>query len=327
MNTFSAFRFLVIVAAAAACSSNAQSDLPFDPSEVLVDLDSDGKMESIVWRKLGEDEEIGTFHQILVKDANGTTLWKSPEVLKVDDPFAFGVFHFGISLPQWAGDIDGDGAVELMVPAPQSDVSPCFFRLFRWKESAFEPVQSRALASNRADSTRYEWTDNPAPNGRWIQKWIGRSAEGGHVVEVVSLPENGPLIIGVGVIQAKEGGFELVRWVTPPMAADGGNGSGEELAYRARLSEKDHINSSGTVLKSVLDIIRQDRANVHRSKHTDEEDGIDTVFTTPESREQMGAMKVEVSGGDKAGARILNGTPLVEVRVIGSTLRVEVIKD
>lgn len=317
----------ILIAFAAACSLHGQEDLPLDPAKVVVDLDADGKEETITWRKLGGDEEIGTFHQLLVKDAAGTTLWKSPEVMKEDHPLAFGEFHFGITLPQWAGDIDGDGAVELIVPAPQSDVSPCFFRVFRWNRSAFEPVHSRALASTRAGSTRYEWAENPATNGYWVQKWMGRSAEGGHVVEVVSLPENGPLITGVGVIQSGQGGFEMVRWMTPPTSAEAGDGSGDGSAYRARLSEKDHVNSAGAALKGVLDVIRQDRANVHRHVHTDEEDGIDSLFTTPEAREQLGRMSVEVSGGKKAEARILNGTPLVEVRVVGSFLQVEVISD
>lgn len=312
---------------AAVCTLHAQDDLPFDPAKVLVDLNADGKEETISWRKLGGDEEIGTFHQLLVKDASGATLWKSPEVMKEDHPLAFGEFHFGITLPQWAGDIDGDGAVELLVPAPQSDVSPCFFRMFRWNRSAFEPVQSRALAAARAGSNHYDWTENPSTSGFWVQKWVGRSAEGGHVVEVVSLPENGPMITGVGVLQPKSGGFEMVRWVIPPTSSEAGDGSASELGWRARLSEKDHLNSSGARLAGVLDIIRQDRANVHRHVHTDEEDGIDTLFTTPEAREQLGQMSVEVVGGKKAEARILKGTPLVEVRVVGRSLQVEVITD
>jgi len=29
--------------------------------------------------------------------------------------------------------LDGDGTVELVVPNPQSDVSPTYFSIFRWK--------------------------------------------------------------------------------------------------------------------------------------------------------------------------------------------------
>ena len=115
--------------------------------------------------------------------------------------------------------------------------------------------------------------------------------------------------------------FALVA-VSPALAKKGPLDS-----YCATLSARDHFNSNGQRLTTAAAIIRQDRANVHRHVHTDEEDGIDTLFTTPEAREQLGQMSVEVVGGKKAEARILKGTPLVEVRVVGRSLQVEVITD
>ena len=95
----------------------------------------------------------------------------------------------------------------------------------------------------------------------------------------------------------------------------------------ARLSAEDHRSSAGVVLNKVPDILRQDRANFHRGTHKDAEDESDGRFGTPENREALGAMNIIVSGGAKAEARIIRGTPLVEVRIAGNTVRVKVISD
>ena len=58
----------------------------------------------------------------------------------------------------------------------------------------------------------------------------------------------------------------------------------EGVHYTTYLSEKDHYNSNGDRLKSVADILRQDRANYHKGRgdRADEDDG--GIFATTEGR-------------------------------------------
>lgn len=303
-------------------------DFPEEPVVLSVDLNGDGAPEQISRRKLGADDQLGTFYQILVKDAQGTVLWKSPEVLNVEHPLAFGEWDFGISLPQFAADVDRDGQVELIVPAPQSDVSPTTFRLFRWNGSAFAPLQVKALTGKAQKGAVFRWTDKPSLSSYWVEKWIGVSAEGGWVVKLVTMPEGGDLMTAVAVLATKGDGFELVRWIESPVAP--GNEGGESAgvrpdSYRARLSAQDHVNSSGTPLRKVIEVLRQDRANVHRGTHRDKEDDVDVFFTTPENREGMSQQPLRVVGGAKSEAAILDGTPVVEVQISAEGMQVEVI--
>lgn len=303
-----------------------------EPAVLIADLNGDGRPEMISRRRLGADSETGTYFQIVVKDASDAVLWKSPEVLDPNHPLAFGEWHFGISLPQLAGDVDRDGKVELIAPAPQSDVSPTFFRVLQWTGNAFEPKFSRALSGQGRKGAVFGWTGNPSTNDYWVQQWLGSSPEGGWVVELASLPEGGEMRIATAVLSPKSGGFELIRWIQPP-ARVGATIENDPVAspaaivYRARLSAKDHVNSSGVALKKVIDILRQDRANVHRSIHRDPEDQIDQRFASADEREQLASMTATVRGGAKAEARIVSGSPVVEVRVTGREVRVEVVND
>jgi hypothetical protein len=303
-----------------------------DPQRLLVDLDDDAIREEIVMRRAGKDAELGEFFQAVARQADGTVLWRSSETMDANDPLAFGRWDFGTSLPQWAGDIDGDGKVEMIAPAPQSDVSPTFFRVFRWSGQSFEPMFSRALIGGGDNGARYTWSGNPPDAGYWVTEWVGASAEGGMVVRVVSFDGQASVLQGLAVLMPEAGAFTLVRWIQLPcaMSADGGDiedGDGGPVSYRARLSAADHQNSSGEPLKTVIDILRQDRANRHRATTAEGEDEADPLFTNSEARAQMATMRVVVMGGGAAIARILKETPLVRVTVSGEELQVEVIDE
>ncbi len=97
-------------------------------------------------------------------------------------------------------------------------------------------------------------------------------------------------------------------------------------SYQARLSWKDHEASDGYRLDSAAQVVRQDRANVHRHIQTDEEDDIDVWFTTNAKRarfEQMlnrpGAM------GQSTRRAILRGEPLIQVDVYRNSVEVTII--
>ncbi len=303
------------------------------PASLVVDLNGDGRPETISWRVSSKDGD-NAFHQVTVTDAGGKVLWRSPQVRAADDPLAFGEFDFGFSLPEFAGDLEQDGTVEMIVPAPQSDVSPTFFRVFRWSGTAFEPKFSRALTGSAKKGALFSWTENPRNGDYWVQRWHGASAEGGWIADLVALPQGDKVLMGTAVLVPKAGKFQLLRWIHTPMNLSTASAEPEPAApvadangYRARLSARDHVNSSGGALKRIGDILRQDRANVHRGVNRDAEDQVDGRFADAAQREALAAMQVRVVGGSAAVNRIVNGTPVVKVTISGNEVRVEIVSD
>ncbi|MDP3838030.1 MAG: hypothetical protein Q8Q54_03815, partial [Methylococcales bacterium] len=93
-------------------------------------------------------------------------------------------------------------------------------------------------------------------------------------------------------------------------------------SYTARLSSKDHFNSDGASLKSVADIIRQDRANYHKFNIRDNDDTGDNFFNDKDNRERIAVM-LEKGHIDKATSEsILNSTPVVLVNIYNNYIEV-----
>ena len=84
-----------------------------------------GKLEEVSVKAYHVTEE-EYFGQLFVLDSKGATLWEGPRVKdrKNREPFLFGAFIDGCSLPEIVADIDGDGKVEMLSTAPVSDVAP-----------------------------------------------------------------------------------------------------------------------------------------------------------------------------------------------------------
>lgn len=89
----------------------------------------------------------------------------------------------------------------------------------------------------------------------------------------------------------------------------------DTLVYKARLSEKDHFNSSGQRLNTAMAILRQDRANFHTFNIKDVEDESDEMFKNKEVRADMEKMVVSISKATEKA--ILNGTPVIQMEVFG----------
>jgi antitoxin component YwqK of YwqJK toxin-antitoxin module len=87
------------------------------------------------------------------------------------------------------------------------------------------------------------------------------------------------------------------------------------LVYKAKLSEKDHFNSSGQRLNKAMAILRQDRANFHTFNIKDVEDESDEMFKNKEVRADMEKMVVSISKATEKA--ILNGTPVIQMEVFG----------
>ena len=93
-------------------------------------------------------------------------------------------------------------------------------------------------------------------------------------------------------------------------------------SYIARLSEADHTNSDGKRLKSVGDILRQDRANVHKFNIIDAEDQVDNTFADLKARERIPMMLSRGSIDKNTKVAILNGTPVVLVNIYKNRIEV-----
>ena len=97
-------------------------------------------------------------------------------------------------------------------------------------------------------------------------------------------------------------------------------------SYMARLSERDHFASDGYRLDTAAQVVRQDRANVHRFKKIDAEDGDDPWFGQANARNTLEQFLNRREAMDAATRdAIFNGTPLVQVDVYQNSAVVTII--
>jgi len=95
--------------------------------------------------------------------------------------------------------------------------------------------------------------------------------------------------------------------------------------YRAKLSEKDHFNSSGQRLKTAGAILRQDRANFHVFNIKDVEDESDEIFKDKEARANIESSIKSAIISKITEKAILNGIPVIQVNIEGDTMEVTLI--
>jgi hypothetical protein len=86
-------------------------------------------------------------------------------------------------------------------------------------------------------------------------------------------------------------------------------------SYRARIGARDHYSSRGVRLESVADILRQDRANVHRFGLADREDRYDAYFRTASRRAAIPRYLRRGWIEPGLAREILWGEPLIRVEV------------
>jgi hypothetical protein len=311
------------------------------PRSLAADLDRDGRAEQITWEKFATTEDDGDFYRVLVTDNDGSLLWESPSLTDTENPLVFGSWHFGISLPELAADIDGDGAIELVAPAPQSDVSPTSFRTLRWQGGRFVVAHMGILLETPRGSGQYPWSQTDQWQGAWISSFEGINPDGSLLVAVFAYVDETTRAGKANVIPGPKG-FQLRDWAVPlkslsdpqtstptgqsPPSPPPPPAQGNPKVYHARLSTGDHFNSKGVRLEEVSAILRQDRANFYKG-NGDPEDNAEPFFSTTGSREQMQTM-TPVAVGAREGIwreTIINGSPLVEIEIAPKVLKVRIL--
>jgi hypothetical protein len=94
--------------------------------------------------------------------------------------------------------------------------------------------------------------------------------------------------------------------------------------YVARLSVQDHYNSNGVRLLTAAGIIRQDRANYYEFGKRDPEDQPDAFFSSVANRARLEEMLLHGTISPATNNEIVNGTPLIVVKVYENFIAVDV---
>lgn len=101
--------------------------------------------------------------------------------------------------------------------------------------------------------------------------------------------------------------------------------AGDRVEYATFISQKDLYNSNGDRLKSVADILRQDRANYHKGNgdRADEDDG--GIFGTAEGRSKFESYPIVLQ--NLKSADLISGSQgSIVVRVRGRKIFVEAVE-
>ena len=134
-----------------------------------VDLNRDGTPETVALKPFTQDGvRLG---QLVVLDRRGRVLWAGPRRSATpqlpSEPLVFGG-EFDLGEVEVAGDLDGDGAVELLGTYQQSDVRPTRFRLLRWTGDRFIHVRSGCLVPADQRPGTWVWKPQAPDASSWI---------------------------------------------------------------------------------------------------------------------------------------------------------------
>lgn len=172
-----------------------------------VTLAIQGEVDNLALRpyRVTEDEYFAT---LVVLRPDGSVRWESSQVADAGDPMAVGAWNYGVSLPELGGDIDRDKVVELIIPAPVSDVRPVEFKVLRWLEGGFRPAYTRALLLGKDGHLR--WTTPKEGNQTWVSHFAGWKGEK-IVVDLTSTQGK----TGKALVTPEKGGFAISSWLSP----------------------------------------------------------------------------------------------------------------
>ena len=276
--------------------------------EIYADLNRDGVYERVTWQKF-VTTELGDYYQIVVEDRKGNIIWRGPKTTKESSPFFIASLDTGVSIPELIADIDKDGYMEMLIPAPASDVSPLWYKRLKWENGKFIPMRTAIL--------QYDPYSRDIPL-KWVYRYPGTYSFWGYMLKrvnnkikasIAGIYPDGSSDYGEVYLYFTNRGAIIDSWIKP---LKGPKKEKVRFSYIAKLSLKDHYSSKGIRLTRVADIIRQDRANFYKGKK-DLEDKSDPIFIDSTERDSLSEYKVYLHNISRD--TIINQTPIVKVKV------------
>ena len=177
---------------------------------LMADLDGDGVEEEITLKRFKKVEAGEQFHLAVYRNEDGRRKLIWEDTL---NKYVFFIGDYGVEDLKMAGDVDGDGLVELVSEGARSDVSAAQIRLLKWQNNQFQKPRKGALIGNAARPTRFSWRAETEPTV-WIDQLLRVESPG--VVEVKVVSYSGTVYKeGVALVQATPNGYDLIKWVNP----------------------------------------------------------------------------------------------------------------
>lgn len=207
------FLIFILVFMSVNCLSKAMESIKKGDiyKSFLIDLNKDGKKEKIQI-KVFSINDTGWYGSINVYDSSSELIWSGPENDKTIDPYVFGSWDYGSSIPELIGDIDSDGNIELVAPEPVSDVRPVKFKIFRWDQKAFRFLFCKSLVENPRSSAKYPWCETMQYSGRWISEFKKLVKKGECLVNITECSKDGVTKNGIADILSDSEGYHINFW-------------------------------------------------------------------------------------------------------------------
>ena len=184
---------------------------------LAANLDSDKELEKVAWKSFATTDA-GIYYQIFVYDDDGSLLWKGPRTRNEESPYLVASLDYGVSFPELLMDIDGDGRMELLIPALQSDVSTTWYHRLKWVDRSFQPMKSAVLEFRfGAHNDRVQWTVHPRQPYTYWASQLHKMPNGAIRVQITGYDADDPATphSGIALIRPAPNGGAVYDWIVP----------------------------------------------------------------------------------------------------------------
>lgn len=187
-----------------------------------IDLNRDGKPETVEVKAV-QVGEAGYTGQLFVKNAAGTVIWQGPRYEpgrdSIDaDELYFGSWPVGEGRVSLVQDLEGDGKVDLVMGAPQSDLRSRTWRIFTWNGKGFVFSDKGSLVETKPNSGQFSFVNRVVTQGSWVDQI---SLSGKDLIAEIMIVKAGDWKAGSAKMQVNPEGMRLLNWREPLRSLNG----------------------------------------------------------------------------------------------------------